>query len=195
VGKAKVVVAAALLLVSGASATPDSESPVLDLPVVFRTDWVPRYRTADVYVIPAHGGRRRALTRNEVDDVHPAWSPNGRTIVFSRQGDLFTMSQRGRAVRRLTRTAVREVDAAWSPDGRRLAFERRPIRPRADLRDELRRFELEADHEQPSMRTRPRLGRRRRADCLFCLHRPGIVDEYPGRRDGSTPCREQPALR
>jgi Tol biopolymer transport system component len=123
VGKASVVVAAALLLVSGAS-TPDSESPALDVPVVFRTDWVPRYRTADVYVIPARGGRRRALTRNEVDDVHPAWSPNGRTIVFSRQGDLFTMSKRGRAVRRLTRTAVREVDAAWSPDGRRLAFER-----------------------------------------------------------------------
>lgn len=125
-GWAKVVAAAALLFVSGASATPEPENTALAVPIVFRTDWVPRYRTADVYVTPARGGRRHALTRNEVDDVHPAWSPNGRTIVFSRQGDLFTMSRRGRSVHRLTRTAVREVDAAWSPDGRRIAFEGGP---------------------------------------------------------------------
>jgi Tol biopolymer transport system component len=123
VGKANVVAAAALLLVSGASATPDSEHAGLTVPVVFRTDWVPRYRTAEIYVIPARGGPPRALTRNEVDDVQPAWSPSGSTIVFSRQGDLFTISRRGRIERRLTRTATREVDALWSPDGRRLAFE------------------------------------------------------------------------
>jgi TolB protein len=123
VASAKVVVAAALLLVSGASATPGSDTAALTVPVVFRTDWVPRYRTADIYVIQSRGGTPRALTRNEVDDVLPSWSPSGRWIVFSRQGDLFTISRRGRIDRRLTRTAMREVDAAWSPDGRRLAFE------------------------------------------------------------------------
>jgi TolB protein len=123
VGSAKVVVAAALVLVSGASATPGSDTTAVTVPVVFRTDWVPRYRTADIYVIAVGGGKPRALTRNEVDDVQPSWSPSGRAVVFSRQGDLFTISRRGRIERRLTRTAMREVDAAWSPDGRRLAFE------------------------------------------------------------------------
>jgi Tol biopolymer transport system component len=123
VAGASVIAVLALLLVSGDSAARASAHTRLAVSVVFQTDWVPRYRTADVYVIPARGGRRRALTRNKVDDVHPAWSPDGRTIVFSRKGDLLASNRRGGAVRRLTRTAMREVDAAWSPDGRRIAFE------------------------------------------------------------------------
>jgi Tol biopolymer transport system component len=107
---------AALLLVPSSNARPS------ELLVVLRTDWVPGYRTADLYVVPLHTGPRRPLTRNEVDDVYPTWSPDGRTIVFTRRGDLFAMSRTGRALRRLTRTSMREFDATWSPDGRRLAF-------------------------------------------------------------------------
>ena len=115
-------VTTALTLSAGAAA-PTSTGAKLPFLVVYQTDWVPRYRTADLYVIPAAGGRRRALTGNEVDDVYPAWSPGGRAIVFTRRGDLYRASPGGRRVRRLTARPMREVDAAWSPDGRRIAFE------------------------------------------------------------------------
>jgi TolB protein len=111
-----------LVLVAG-SAAPTPRRASVPVPVVFQTDWMPGYRTADVYLIPASGGRRRRLTRNEVDDLYPAWSPAGERIVFTRSGDLFRMNPTGRSVRRMTRTTMREVDAAWSPDGRRIAFE------------------------------------------------------------------------
>lgn len=111
------ILLSAVLLVPSSSARPQ-RAPL----VVFRTDWVPHYRTADLYEVPVRRGRPRPLTRNDVDDVYPGWSPDGRTIVFTRRGDLYAMNRRGTAVRRLTRTAMRETDATWSPDGRRLAF-------------------------------------------------------------------------
>jgi Tol biopolymer transport system component len=104
-----------LLLVPSSNARP---SPLL---VALRTDWVPHYRTAELYVASVPAGRSLPLTRNEVDDVYPTWSPNGRTIVFTRRGDLYAMSRTGTPAR-LTRTETRESDATWSPDGRRLAF-------------------------------------------------------------------------
>ena len=122
IGGILAVAAATFVLTAGSAARIPSRASV-PVHVVFQTDWVPRYRTADLYVIPAAGGRRRPLTRNEVDDVHPDWSPDGRAIVFARRGDLYRMRPGGRGVRRLTRTPMREVDAAWSPDGRRIAFE------------------------------------------------------------------------
>jgi Tol biopolymer transport system component len=98
----------------------------LGVPVVFRTDWVPRYRTADVYVIPTGGGRLRTLTRNDVNDFDPAWSADGRRIVFAsrRTGntELHVMNAGGSSVRRLTHTQSREVKPAWSLDGRQIAF-------------------------------------------------------------------------
>jgi Tol biopolymer transport system component len=94
--------------------------------IVFASNWTPHFRTADIYVVGARGGRARNLTSNEIDDIDPVWSPDARRVAFAsdRSGnfELYTMSADGTGVRRLTRTRRPEREPAWSPDGRRLAF-------------------------------------------------------------------------
>ena len=72
----------------------------------------------------------RLLTRNEIPDKHPAWSPDGRRVVFAshRHGswDLFTMAADGSDVRGLTAGDANEEWPAWSPDGSRIAYASRP---------------------------------------------------------------------
>jgi Tol biopolymer transport system component len=94
----------------------------------------------DVFVMDADGGDLEQLTpeRDGSTSGQPAWSPDGREIVFvrgpsvasavsaataTRFGSLLVMRPDGSVVRRLTRG---EPDAApaWSPDGREIAFVR-----------------------------------------------------------------------
>jgi len=51
----------------------------------------------------------------------PAWSPDGRTIAFSRGGEIYTVGADGTALRRLTSTKRLESAPDWSPDGRQIA--------------------------------------------------------------------------
>ena len=76
------------------------------------------------------------LTDNPRPDLHPAWHPFGRYIVFSQfaraEEELTTESNYGLAILdtsdrravpiRLTFDRAQETRASWSPDGNRLAF-------------------------------------------------------------------------
>jgi Tol biopolymer transport system component len=94
--------------------------------LLLTSDWQPHFRTSEIFVASAANGRTISLTRNEVDDVDPAWSPEGSTIAFASKRDgnweLYTMRPDGSGVRRLTHTAANEREPAWSPDGKQLAF-------------------------------------------------------------------------
>ena len=94
--------------------------------ILFTSDWQPHFRTSEIFVASAVTGRTTNLTRNEVDDEDPAWSPDGTTIAFSSSRDgneeLYAMRGDGSDLRRLTRTPEPEFEPAWSPDGTRLAF-------------------------------------------------------------------------
>ncbi|MGY1683796.1 TolB family protein [Geodermatophilus sp. SYSU D01176] len=98
-------------------------------PFVFASD---RDGDAEIHRTLAYG-RIRQLTRNDVTDDQPVWSPDGRRIAFvsTRDGnaEVFVMDADGSDVVQVTDTAttpdgveVRNDSPAWSPDGRTLAF-------------------------------------------------------------------------
>ena len=79
----------------------------------------------DLWVMPI-GGAPRRLTDDAFVDEDPAWSPDGRSLVFSsdRAGtlDLWMHDLATGAERRLTQLPTAETGAAWSPDASSVAF-------------------------------------------------------------------------
>src|SRR6185295_9164422 len=61
-----------------------------------------------------------------LDVQAPAWSPDGRTIVFvswrDGNGEVYAMDANGSGPRNLTQNPANDVRPAWSPDGGRIAF-------------------------------------------------------------------------
>ena len=82
-------------------------------------------------VTPALGIGDRLLSliqskQSPLDVQAPAWSRDGRTIVFvswrDGNGEVYAMDADGSEPRNLTQHPARDVRPAWSPDGRRIAF-------------------------------------------------------------------------
>jgi TolB protein len=68
------------------------------------------------------------VTNTKRDDAHPAWSPDGKWIVFSREGALFRAPVAGGPATRLLKNALGSAaNPTYSPDGRLIAYDyRRP---------------------------------------------------------------------
>jgi Tol biopolymer transport system component len=81
---------------------------------------------SEIYTMNPDGSDQTRLTNNSFFDVEPAWSPDGRRLVFlTARGlpnfSLYTMAEDGTDERML----VQEVfgsKPAWSPDGKAIAF-------------------------------------------------------------------------
>jgi TolB protein len=83
----------------------------------------------EIVVMNGDGTGARALTNNAVPDRQPAWSPDGRELVFARTGGpsvgLRLMKADGSDERALTDSRpFIDWSPAWSPDGSRIAFVR-----------------------------------------------------------------------
>ena len=81
----------------------------------------------EIFTIEPNGTDRRRLTDNGVNDLGPAYSPDGRMIAFEREvggldGELFVMETDGSHVRRLTDNDCDDRGPTWSPSGRKLAY-------------------------------------------------------------------------
>lgn len=79
----------------------------------------------DIYLVNPDGSSVN-LTASSGDDIHPAWSTDGRRIAFSsaRTGnfEIYTADADGSNLTQLTNSRGFEEWPVWSPDGRQIAF-------------------------------------------------------------------------
>ena len=90
---------------------------------------------AGVWVMDSDGGNPHEVSpaiAGQSEDHEPAWSPDGKQIVFTRLNDsavptnqqaLFVVAGTGGSARRITPWALNAGGANWSPDGSRLLFQ------------------------------------------------------------------------
>jgi Tol biopolymer transport system component len=80
----------------------------------------------EIYVTDDAGQNQRRLTRRDVEDRFPLWSPDRRQIAFGSLVDgtweLWVMDSDGAKQRRLASHIVAKSTRGWSPDGNRIAF-------------------------------------------------------------------------
>ncbi|HEV2150344.1 MAG TPA: DPP IV N-terminal domain-containing protein [Longimicrobiaceae bacterium] len=105
----------------------------------------------EIYAMNADGSSVTRLTfALPADDAWPAWSPNGKRIVFAsdRSGDreIWAMNSDGTELVRLTHSAGPDAGGVYSPNGKQIAFH-----SRRDGNFEL--YVMDADGENPTRLT------------------------------------------
>src|SRR5262249_44158381 len=85
-----------------------------------------RKTDVEIETIAADGSARKTLTARAGMNAFPAFSPDGKQLVFhsTRDGpkNLYIMNADGTGVRRLTEGKWTDTHAAWSPTGEWIAF-------------------------------------------------------------------------
>ena len=82
---------------------------------------------AEIYSMNPDGSEQVNLTQHPAEDYNPAWSPNGKQIVFSSDRtdgvfDLYLMNPDGKNVQKVFKDDEYRRYPAWSPDGKHIAY-------------------------------------------------------------------------
>jgi dipeptidyl aminopeptidase/acylaminoacyl peptidase len=92
-------------------------------------------RPSHLYLVALAGGTPRQLTRGELSQTSPAWSPDGRMIAFEQDTSenrevrddaspaLYLYTLADSSTRALPTGYLQSSNPAWSPDGRMIAFD------------------------------------------------------------------------
>lgn len=76
----------------------------------------------DIYLTDADGKNLRALKNSEKNESEPEFSPDGKTIAFTRGGQIWQCDLNGSNEKQLTDIYTGASDFEWSPDGKKMLF-------------------------------------------------------------------------
>jgi Tol biopolymer transport system component len=83
----------------------------------------------EVFAMNADGTEQTQLTHNDSHEFDPAWSPNGKQIVFnsiaadfSGDPEIYVMNADGSGIVQLTNNDAGDFGTVWSPNGKQIAF-------------------------------------------------------------------------
>lgn len=91
-------------------------------------------RPSHLYLVPLDGGEPKQVTTGALDQDDPAWSPDGKAVVFvedatdtieineAARPELLVLTVADGGVRRLATGFVESTGPSWSPDGKTIAF-------------------------------------------------------------------------
>jgi dipeptidyl aminopeptidase/acylaminoacyl peptidase len=105
--------------------SPDGKTAAV---VVTSYDLKANTSNGDIWLYSLEDGRARKFTTGKGNEGSPAWSPDGKNIVFTAKRDdderaqLYLISLDGGEARRLTELPFGASVPKWFPDGKRLAF-------------------------------------------------------------------------
>ncbi|MEM7031771.1 MAG: protein kinase [Chloroflexota bacterium] len=74
-------------------------------------------RDGDIWIMDENGQDQQQITFHSAKDYHPAWSPDGKKIVFISERDgnpeIYVMARNGKGAQRITRSAEAESGPSW----------------------------------------------------------------------------------
>lgn len=122
--KTRFVHVATVAAFAGALVSSPASAGSNDGGIVFESD---RGGHLDIWVMNPDGSGQEQLTDDKVEDLFPAWSPDGSRIVWTRGGrgplgEIWVMNADGSGASQLTFNQFPDLGAKWSPDGSKILF-------------------------------------------------------------------------